>query len=153
MQTRADASVAGVNPVERLSAVLDRLLPAVDELGGAGELGLGEVVRGDPLLDAAPGAIDLVLAGLPDGFEDLEPTARDEALRKVELAEPKSFGILVSVAYNAYYVDPRVLGRIGSSHGLQSRFAAADGYEVEPFDESILAKTKERKPFWREVES
>ena len=137
---------------ERLSAVLDRLLPAVDELGAAGELGLADVALADPLLEAAPGALERVLGALPAGFEQLDGPARDDALRRVEAAWPEEFAILISVAYNAYYSDGRVLARIGRLTAYKAGAPQPGGYEIEPFDESLLARIREREPFWRKVE-
>ncbi len=138
---------------ELLGAVLDRLLPAVDELGGAGELGLAEIVLDDPLLGAAPDAIENVLADLPEAFVALDADARSEALRGVEVSQPDAFAILISVAYNAYYVDPRVLARIERLTEYKAGPPQPRGYETEPFDETLLAQTRVREPFWREVES
>jgi hypothetical protein len=139
--------------LELLPHVLDRLLPAVDELGGAGELGLAARLNDDPLLIAAPGSIGTVLDALPDGYSTLEPAAQSEALRQIERQEPEAFAILISAAYNAYYVDARVLARIERRTAYKAGAPQPGGYDIEPFDESILAQIAERDPLWREVES
>ena len=136
-----------------LGAVLDRLLPAVDELAGAGALGLADVALTDPLLAAAPGAVELVLGALPASFETLAAAAQDEALRTVQSSEPEPFGILISVAYNAYYSDARVLARIDRLTEYKAGAPQPTGYEIEPFDETLLAQTREREPFWRKVQT
>lgn len=137
---------------ELLGAVLDRLLPAVDELDGAGGLGLAATALDDPLLHAAPEAIDVVLALLPPDFVTLDTPSQDGALRAAQAAEPDAFGILISVAYNAYYVDPRVLARIDRLTEYKAGAPQPGGYEVEPFDETLLVQIRKREPFWREVE-
>lgn len=136
-----------------LSAVLDRLLPAVDELPGAGALGLAERARRDPLLDAAPGAIDTVLDVLPSDFEALDGAGQDRALSEAQARCRDAFAILISIAYNSYYVDPRVLARIERLTEYKAGPPQPRGYEIEPFDESLLARTRSREPFWRRVES
>ncbi|MGI9659383.1 MAG: hypothetical protein ACR2OD_10780 [Gaiellaceae bacterium] len=134
-----------------LSAVLDRLLPSVDELGGAGELGLTETALRDPLLAAAPHAIASVLDALGGEFESSEPRAQDEALRSVEQREPDAFAILISVAYNAYYSDPRVLARLDRLTEYKAGAPQPGGYEIEPFEETMLAQIRQREAFWRKV--
>ena len=134
-----------------LGDVLDCLLPAVDELAGAGSLGLADSVLSDPLLAAEPGAIDKVLDALPEDFTDLDPRGKNKSLRLAQKLNPDAFGILISVAYNAYYVDPRVLARINHLTEYKAGAPQPDGYEVEIFDESVLTQIRERNPFWRKV--
>lgn len=144
--------MAGQAQQALLAAVLDRLLPAVDELPGAGGLGLAERAPNDPLLDAAPGAVADVLAALPEEFETLAVVEQDEALRTAQDRHPDEFGILINVAYNAYYIDPRVLVRIERLTAYKAGAPQPGGYPIEPFDESILEQTRNRDPFWRKVE-
>jgi hypothetical protein len=133
--------------------VLDRLLPAVDELPGAGALGLAETAQRDPLLDAAPGAIETVLGALPADFESLDAEGQDRALRRAQDRNEDAFAILISIAYNSYYVDARVLARLERLTGYEAGPPQPRGYEVEPFDASLLEPIKNREPFWRKVES
>ena len=79
-----------------LGDVLDCLLPAVDELAGAGSLGLADSVLSDPLLAAEPGAIDKVLDALPEDFTDLDPRGKNKSLRLAQKLNPDAFGILIS---------------------------------------------------------
>ena len=59
------------------------------------------------------------------------------------------FDALLEVVYLAYYGDERVHRRIGWPTGaLQPR-----GFDLPPFDEAILDKTRQRPPFWRPVAS
>lgn len=138
---------------ELLIAVLDRLLPATGALAGAGELGLAPKLSGDPLLDAAPDVIERVLEALGEGFLELDDAAKDEALRRVERDEADAFSILISVVYNAYYIDERVLRRIEGLTAYKAGAPQPGGYDIEPFDESLLARTSRREPFWRKVGS
>lgn len=139
--------------LDLLAQVLDRLLPAIDDLGGAGELGLAARLSDDPLLIAAPVSIDAVLDALPEGYSTLEPGVQSEMLGQIERQLPDAFAILISAAYNAYYVDSRVLARIERRTAYKAGAPQPGGYDIEPFDESILAQTAEREPLWREVKS
>ncbi len=137
---------------ELLDVVLDRLLPPVDELGGAGALGLAASLDRDPLADAAPGALDEVLAALPKDFLDRDGEDQDRSLQQIETQQAEAFSILISVAYNAYYVDPRVLERIEGRTAYKAGPPQPRGYEIEPFDETLLAQISRREPFWRKVD-
>ena len=142
-----------MSEIALLGAVLDRLLPPVDELAGAGELGLAPTAIDDPLLGAAPEAINTVLGALPSTFETLEPRERDALLSATQDREPDAFAILLSVAYNAYYSDPRVLARLDRLTEYKAGAPQPAGYEIEPFDETMLAQIQQREPFWRKVNS
>jgi hypothetical protein len=136
-----------------LAAVLDRLLPAVDGLPGAGELGLADAVVRDPLADQRPDDVPAVLAALPAGFGALPEGERDAALAAVERALPDQFSTLVNLAYNAYYLDPRTLARVERLTGYAARAPQPDGYEVDPLDERLLEPVLRRPPLWRSDEA
>ena len=135
-----------------LSAVLDTVLPPNGELPGAGGLGLAASYRQGaaqaPHLGASAAA---VLVALPEGFVGSATEEREAVLRRAEEEDPQSFAALLNLAYNAYYTDQRVLERIESLTGYAARPPQPEGYELEPFDERVLAQVKERAPFWREA--
>lgn len=143
--------VDDVDPV-LLTAVLDRLLPAHDELAGAGTMGLGQMVvagAGEaPHLDEPATA---VIQALPDDFTDADADTQDARLRAAESADPDRFAALVNLAYNAYYTDGRVLAAVEARTGYSARPPQPEGYQMEPFDESILATIRQRAPLWRQV--
>ena len=126
-----------------IAAVLDRIVPANGELPGAGSLGLGTAIKHEA---AAP-----VLAVLPAGFAALDAAAQAAALQAVEQASPVVFRELVRQAYIAYYRDSRVLVRIEQSTGYPNRPPQPLGYELEPFDESLLDVVKARAPHYRDT--
>lgn len=132
-----------------LRAVMDRLVPPVDDLPGAGTMGLLDAVEAmtrahPPFHRALLGLLD----GLPaKGFGALAGPDQDRAIAGVEGARPAAFNTVLEVVYLAYYADPRVHGRIGWRTGpLQP-----GGFTLPPFDEAILDKTRQRPPFWRRV--
>ena len=126
-----------------LVAVLDRLLPPNGDLPGAGGLGLAAQV---PASAAQP-----ILAALPADFLALAAAAQVAALQAVEAAGPTRFHELVRFAYVAYYRDSRVLARIELATGYPDRPPQPLGYELEPFDESLLDVVKTRGPQYRDT--
>lgn len=134
-----------------LRAVMDRLVPPIDELPGAGAMGLLPEVE---TMAGQHASFQQALVGLLDGlaaegFATLPGPAQDDAIGAFEKAQPVIFNALLEVVYLAYYGDPRVHRRIGWPTGaLQPR-----GFDLPPFDEAILDKTRQRQPFWRPVDS
>ena len=134
-----------------LRAVMDRLVPPIDELPGAGAMGLLPEVE---TMAGQHASFHGALVGLLDGlaaeeFATLTGPAQDDAIGAFEQAQPVMFDALLEVVYLAYYGDERVHRRIGWPTGaLQPR-----GFDLPPFDEAILDKTRQRQPFWRPVES
>jgi hypothetical protein len=132
-----------------LRAVMDRLVPPVDDLPGAGTMGLLDEVEA---MASAHAPFHRALLGLLDGlpaeaFGALAGPDQDKAIGRVERDHPAVFSTALEVVYLAYYADPRVHGRIGWRGGpLQP-----GGFALPPFDEAILEKTRRRQPFWRRV--
>lgn len=139
---------------ETLRAVLDRLIPPVDELPGAGGMGLTDTVerfaQRAPLMRSALVAVLDALSLDPGlhvtgGFQALKPEQQDEAIRIIEVSMPDQFLQILRLVYSVYYGDPRVHARVGWS----ARPPQPEGFELPPFDEAVLEKIRRRKPFWR----
>ena len=140
-----------------LAAVLNRIVPARDGLPGAGDLGVAAAI--DATLAASPTLRRLFLEGLllieleaarrtgsaAQGFGDLDADLQDDALRAVELAWPAFVAALVSHAYRGYYTLPEVHRAIG----WESRPPQPLGHRLPAFDPALLARQRERAPFWR----
>jgi hypothetical protein len=132
-----------------LRAIMDRLVPPVDDLPGAGTMGLlAEVetmaARHPPFHRALLRMLEDVAA---EAFPAQAGTAQDAAIRAFEQAEPAIFKAVLEVVYLAYYGDERVHRRIGWRTGpVQPR-----GFTLPPFDGAILDKARQRAPFWRRV--
>jgi len=136
-----------------LKAVMDRMIPPVEELPGAGSLGLVEQL--ETMAGRVPG-LRFALASTLDalsldpraraagGFLALEGAAQDEAIRAVESALPAPFGAFLEMVYAACYSDRRVHERIGWPPGGEMC--------REPFDDSVLDLVRRREPFWRRIE-
>lgn len=136
-----------------LRAMVDRLVPPVGNLPGAGGLGLLDALvegatRHPPYAVAITALLDaLESEGSTPGFDDLDPARQDGAIRRMEAGDPISFNGLLELVYIVYYSHPDVHRRIGWRTGpLQPR-----GFDLPPFDDAILTKARTREPFWREV--
>ncbi len=131
-----------------LSAALDRVVPAVGNLPGAGAMGMAEVIvesaRQDHRFETA---IETVAAALPDGFASMDAGAQDDSLREIESAEGEAFGLFLDITYSFYYMRPEVHERL-SWHG---RAPQPEGNELPPFDDAVLEVARQRAPLWRKV--
>lgn len=133
-----------------LSTVLNRLIPPDEELPGAGDLGLAAPVLADAEGYSGKGrSLHIILDGLPDDFRQLDGYAQDAALRLREIASPQDFSDLIALAYGAYYTDERVLRHLARTTGYPARPPQPLGYLLEPFDEKMLERVRQRLPLWR----
>lgn len=139
-----------------LVVVMDRLVPAVDELAGAGEMGLAPEVEQRarhhrPLRSALITVMDALSMDLAahaaGGFRALSEEEQVDSLRQLQEALPEQFSQFMQLVYTIYYMQPEVRERIGWPGGA----VQPDGFDVEPFDESILETARKREPFWRRV--
>jgi hypothetical protein len=130
---------------------MDRLVPPIDDLPGAGTMGLAVNVeqlaaRHPPYQRALRAFLDNLAPRWSAGLPDAE---KDAALSDLEKADGATFTAIVELVYLAYYADPRVHKRVGWRGGpLQPA-----GFALPPFDAEILQTARQRKPFWRPTES
>jgi hypothetical protein len=138
---------------ENMRAVMDRLIPPVDDLPGAGAMGLLEDVERMAIqydryarsLRKFLDAVSHVSPGTGHSFVALDPDRQDEAIRAIEASAAEEFANVLEVIYLAYYSRPEVHARIGWRTGpLQPR-----GFALPPFNESVLDAVRKRRPFWR----
>jgi hypothetical protein len=139
-----------------LAAAMDRLVPPVDDLQGAGSMGLAEQVekragRSSRLRSALVAVLDALsldpTSHAAGGYSGLDGERQDEALRTVEASMSDRFAVFLQLVYTVYYMEIAVHKRTGW-HG---RPPQPEGYEVPTFDESVLEQVQQREPFWREV--
>lgn len=156
--TQAPHSILDGPQRSLLEAVLSRLIPAKGELPGAGGLGIATSI--ERTLATTPQLRRLLLDGLtaidlaaarraPNGFLALNGDARDEVLRQVESEQPTFFAALVNHAYHGYYTHAAVLRQLEATMGYPARPPQPLGHTLPPWDPAILAKQRERAPFWR----
>jgi hypothetical protein len=140
-----------------LATVLDRIVPENGGVPAAGALGVGESIE-RTLAGSAPlrrmmldGLVEIDVAAGPAGFRALDGTARDELLRGVEAAHPAFFAALVNHAYRGYYTHPTVLEHLERATGYPARPPQPLGHAIEPWDEGLLGRQRQRPPFWRKA--
>ena len=139
-----------------LSAVMDLIVPAVDELPGAGEMGLAaaaeEFAGKEPKYGVSLGRVMDALSLEPSarvegGFAALDEEQRIAALKVLEANIPGYFDDFVDLIYIVYYSDERVHKRIGWRSGALQPL----GWEMPAWDPAVLETVSKRKPFWRKV--
>jgi hypothetical protein len=134
-----------------LADAMDRLVPPIDGLPGAGTMGLAGQVeqlasRHAPYKRALVAFVDKLA---PRWSAELPDAQKDAALGDLEKTDGATFSAVLELVYLAYYGDARVHKRVGWRGGpLQP-----EGFALPPFDADILEVARQRKPFWRPTES
>tara|TARA_B100000949_G_scaffold43487_1_gene37234 strand:- start:575 stop:1012 length:438 start_codon:yes stop_codon:yes gene_type:complete len=134
-----------------LEAIMDRMIPAVGDLPSAGQMGLtAEIVQ----LAAKQKRFEDLFNSATEAFESSRPyfltsssSVQDENLKTFESNNPDLFNTIRTIVYIVYYKDPRVHTRID----WNGRAPQPQGYEMDPWDESVLVNARKREPFWRKV--
>ena len=133
-----------------LSAMMDRLVPPIGDLPGAGAMGLVtevEVMAGRhaPYRRAL---LELSAVLGTAAFAALGGAGQDTAISQFEAAQPAIFEAVLAMVYLAYYGNERVQRRIAWRGGpLQPQ-----GFALPPFDELSLETARKRQPLWRAVD-
>ena len=132
--------------------MLNRLIPAVDELPPAGHMGLiDEIVRLSGQQARFQGIFESAVNTFTTentDFSSRSGSEQDDAIQQFESGHPELFNSILTISYIVYYKDDRVHKRLGWS----GKTPQPDGNEMEPWDESVLDAMRTRKPFWRRVE-
>lgn len=141
---------------ELLEAVVDRIIPPGDGVPGAGEVGAAEHVEG--ICGVSPQSRALLTKGLKAieaasghthsmQFVALSDGQKTEVLKRIESQHAELFAVLVRETYSGYYSSPEVL-RV---KGLPLSAPQPEGYEIEPFDESLLEGVRKRGKAYRDA--
>lgn len=141
---------------ELLIAVVDRIIPAADGVPGAGELEVAEHVEG--ISGVTTQARSLLVSGLKaieatsgrihsKGFSGLSDFEKTDVLQEVETLHKKFFNALIQETYSGYYSHPVVL----RAKDLPLSAPQPIGYEVEPFDMSLLEPVRKRGKAYRDT--
>jgi gluconate 2-dehydrogenase subunit 3-like protein len=86
-------------------------------------------------------------------FAECDEAARDELLGKMESGTNRHlFDLLLELLFEGYYRAPRVLEIVEDRTGFRV-MAPVEGVEIEPFEESLLARVRQLPPLRREVPS
>ena len=134
-----------------LEAIMDRMIPAVGDLPSAGQMGLiDEIVelaaKQKRFEDLFHSAITAFESKNPDFLTSSE-SVQDENLKTFELNTPEHFNTIRTIVYIVYYKDFRDHKR----SGWDGQPPQPQGYEMDPWDESVLENARKREPFWRKV--
>lgn len=146
-----------ITPADRvvLAQIMDLIVPPDGDFPGAGGLGMAETLENASqrygrlrsgllsVLDAL--SLDMA-ARVEGGFAALDSERQIAALNTVETNLPVQFAEFVELVYETYYTDDRVHSRIG----WVGRPPQPEGFELEPWDPSILENVRVREPFWRQ---
>jgi len=137
-----------------LQTVMERLVPSVDDQPDAGVNHFVDEVASMAskaprfkhslitILDAISLDSNVRASG---GLLGLSGESIDKIIRDIESILPNEFVTLLEMVYIAYYSDVDVIHRIG----WIDRPLQPEGFELEPFDESVIDKVRQREPFWR----
>ena len=131
-----------------LTAVLNRLVPADDEMPAAGDLGVAQFIDG--VMHEAPHMRQPILSvidrvALSGSAIQWNGADLDALLTRVERDDKVSFDALLEVTYTAYYSHPDVLHAIGWIPPGKE----ADTSEF--FDPSLLDDVRKMGPRYRQV--
>ena len=132
-----------------LAGVMDRLVPPIDDLPGAGAMGLASEVDS---LARRHGPYHRALSNFMEKLAmkwsaELADSQKDALLRELEAADGMTFNAILELVYLAYYGDPRVHRRVRWRGGpLQP-----EGFPLAPFNPESLQVIRERPPFWRKA--
>jgi len=139
-----------------LRSTLNRIVPARDDLDGAGDLDVGASI--ERTLAESPRLRRLFLDGLMEieltaqrqlrstgSFVQLDPASQTAVLESVEQRAPRFFEALVEHTYRGYYT----LAAVQRAVGLEPRPPQPRGHRLPPFDPALLDGQRQRAPFWR----
>ena len=123
---------------------------------GAGEVGVAEHVEG--ICGVTPQSRALLTNGLKaiettsgrtdsQSFVDLPDRVKTDVLRQVESEHAEFFTALVRETYSGYYSAQEVL----RAKGLPLVAPQPEGYEIEPFDDSLLEGVRKRGKAYRDA--
>jgi hypothetical protein len=135
-----------------LRAVCNRIVPAHGTVAGAGDLDVASSI--ERTLAESARLRRLFLDGLAlieitaqrrSGMEfgALQEDGQVAVLESVEQSAPAFFTALVEHTYRGYY----------TLRTVHARPPQPIGYELPPFDPSLLDTQRQRAPFWRRVKS
>jgi hypothetical protein len=104
--------MASTPDIDLLTAAIDRVLPPIGDLSGAGGMGRAqEVIDRSQTDDRFQSALETVLFALPSviEFNALSDDERDQELTSVETLHLEAFGFWGDVIY---YMQPQVRARL-----------------------------------------
>jgi Gluconate 2-dehydrogenase subunit 3 len=141
---------------ELLHGVLNRIIPGTGAFPGAGDLGvvayldavIGRSAELRWLFSRGVTQLDITSQELyAQAFGNSSDDQKDAVLRRVEATCSEFFAALVTHTYSGYYSHPSIIRLLS----MDVRPPQPQGYELEPFDLSLLDRVRQRKPLYRPV--
>jgi hypothetical protein len=126
-----------------LRAVVDTLLPADDGLPSGTEAGVTRALADESVRRVL--AVIAAASGGEASFMDADEPTRIARLQAVEQAEGPAFERMIVLLLADYCEAEPVL----RAFGWRSEPPQPRGFELPPFDETVLAKAKQRGRIWR----
>ena len=145
---------------EALRAWVSALIPARGERPASGEVGAAEYI--DATVFLTPRLRGVLLDGIDTvdqlaqklagrRFAEATPPEQIEVLRAFEANDPlDAFPMVRDLTYEAYYAHPLVLDVLERETGWRYEVAFS-GTEMEPFDDSLLARMRTVPQRWRKA--
>jgi hypothetical protein len=145
---------------EALRAWVSALIPARGDRPAASEIGAAEYI--DATVFLTPRLRGVLMDGIDTvdqlsqklaerRFVEATPLEQTEVLRAFEESDSlDAFPMVRDLTYEAYYAHPRVLDVLERETGWRYEVAISGG-ELEPFDESLLARIRTLPPRWRKA--
>ena len=135
-------------------AVLDCLVPGdTDGWPAAGQHGLAPKMLEllETLSVDGRQQLAIFLSQLPTNFPALSKDEQINSLKIMEVANPDAVETILKACYSAYYTDPEIRRILELKTGYEARPPQPLGYDMLPFDESLLEPVRARGPIWRKV--
>ena len=137
-----------------LTSILNRIVPASGVFPGAGDLGIADYI--DVVVARSAALKWLFAQGLSrievssqaqyaQDFAALSDGQKDAVLHHVESQNSEFFAALVLHTYSGYYSNPAVIRLLG----LDVRPPQPIGFDLEPFDPSLLETVRKRGSLYR----
>jgi hypothetical protein len=141
-----------------LSALVDELIPGDEHWPPASATDAVRYI--DAMAFSVPALRPILIRGIDrlaewarerfgTAFEELQPDSRLELTRELELENPDGvFELVFELTCEAYYRDERVLEVLEQQTGFSAP-AAMVGWEMEPFDDTLLDRVRQLPPRFR----
>jgi len=130
-----------------LSTVIDVIIPASNGSPSASDTDVATHVESS--LSTSSATRNLLTSGLQaievtsgrayrKSLADLTYEQRESLLSKIESALPEFFNVLIQQTYSGYYTNSNVL----RSKGIHVGAPQPEGFQMEPFQESLLERVR-----------
>ena len=139
-----------------LKDLMNIMIPPIDDLLGAGDLGLLDEIK--DLFLKRPHYIKSIKkviealslhpeTRLSGGFFGMKDEKKINVIKEIENELSEDFKKLTQALFSVYYLDERIKSRIG----WDIKSPQPKGFDLPPWNPKILDNVKKLKPFWKAV--